>query len=244
MKQPEMILFDYGHTLLYEPDFDFLRGERTLFEYITQNPNRLSPEQVNAFKNRLFEEFGAARALGVELHERQFQRLVNEYLGLAYSIGDAEAELIQWNAVSPGAMMPDADKIVDYVNQKGIRSGVISNIGWSGNALQNRIGRLLPRNQFEFVIASSEYGLRKPSPYLFGLALRKAGLPPDCVWFCGDNPQKDIEGAARIGIFPVWYDNDTGREHTDRSRQTPPACEHLHIREWDELIQILDAAAP
>jgi putative hydrolase of the HAD superfamily len=90
------------------------------------------------------------------------------------------------------------------------------------------------------VIVSSEYGFRKLSPYLFELALRKAGLPPGDVWFCGDNPRADVEGAAQVGIFPVWYDNDTGREHRDSVLGPRPTCDHLYIREWDDLIRTLE----
>lgn len=36
MTYPKMIIFDYGHTLLYEPGWDSIRGEKTLFEYLTQ----------------------------------------------------------------------------------------------------------------------------------------------------------------------------------------------------------------
>ena len=42
-KKPKMILFEYGHTLLCEPEFDFLRGEEALFEYIKHNKNGLTP---------------------------------------------------------------------------------------------------------------------------------------------------------------------------------------------------------
>lgn len=34
---PEMIIFDYGHTLLYEPDWDSTRGNNELFKHITKN---------------------------------------------------------------------------------------------------------------------------------------------------------------------------------------------------------------
>lgn len=240
MQKPKMILFDYGHTLLYEPGLDFLRGEKALFQYVVKNKNNLSPEEVTAFSGRLFEEIGNVRAIGMELHERQFQRLLYEYLGIELSIPYEEAELIFWNHTSAGAVMPDADKMLAYINAKGIRSGVISNIGWSGNALKGRLDRLLPHNRFEFVIASSEYGFRKPSPYLFELALRKADLSPHEVWFCGDNPQADVEGAAQVGIFPVWYDNDTARDDKGRSNEAPPECEHLYIKEWSELMAILE----
>jgi putative hydrolase of the HAD superfamily len=240
MKTPKMLLFDYGSTLLCEPDTDFVRGERALFPYITKNRYHLTPEQLHGFADALFAQAAKCRDLGMELHERQFQRMVYEYSGIEFSIGYEQAELILWDAASPGALMPDADKIIDCVNRNGIRSGVISNIGWSENALQNRLDRLLPRNRFEFVIASSEYGFRKPSPYLFELALRKVGLPPDAVWFCGDNPRADVEGAAQVGIFPLWYVNDAGRAREGIVPEPPPRCGHLRFREWKEVISILD----
>lgn len=240
INKPKMILFDYGHTLLYEPGYDFLRGEQALFPYITKNKYNLTPEEVSAFAGKLFETFGDVRRIGMELHERQFQRMLYEYLGIAFSISYEEAELIQWSAISPGAIMPRADKMIDYINEKGILSGVISNIGWSRNALRERFARLLPNNRFAFIITSSEYGFRKPSPFLFDLALKKADLSPEDVWFCGDNPQADVEGAAQVGIFPVWYDNDTQKDYKDRSDETPPQCEHLHIKEWHELIETIE----
>jgi putative hydrolase of the HAD superfamily len=70
MKTPKMILFDYGYTLLYEQNFDFLRGERALAPYIVKNRNRMSPEQVNELANRLYAQIINARKFGVEIHER------------------------------------------------------------------------------------------------------------------------------------------------------------------------------
>ncbi|NLB40786.1 MAG: HAD family hydrolase, partial [Clostridiales bacterium] len=185
MNKPKMILFDYGHTLLYEPDFDSLRGEEALFKHVKSNKNNLLPSQVNDFAQELFAEIGTVREVNLEIHERQFQRFLYEYLEIELSISLSEAERVFWDNTSAGAIMPNADKIIDYINYNDIRSGVISNIGWLGSALTERINRLLPRNKFEFVIASSEYMFRKPNPMLFELALKKAGLPSEDVWFCG-----------------------------------------------------------
>ena len=47
MKQkPKMILFDYGGTLLCEPEWDMLRGERALFKHVVANPHHFTPEQL------------------------------------------------------------------------------------------------------------------------------------------------------------------------------------------------------
>jgi putative hydrolase of the HAD superfamily len=241
MKKPKMILFDYGHTLLYEPDTDFLRGETALFNYIKSNKHNLTPQQVCDFSQDLFEKIGKAREVGLELHEWQFQRFLYEYLEIEFTITYPEAENIFWYNVSAGAVIPEADRIIDYINANGIRSGVISNIGWSGAALTERINRLLPQNRFEFIIASSEYMFRKPSPMLFELALKKAGLPASDVWFCGDNAKADAEGSAAVGITPVWYDAvPKERYRITQNNGAAPNCDHLCIHKWNDLIRILE----
>ena len=157
--------------------------------------------------------------------------MLYEYLGIAFSLTPLEQETVFWDAASAGEAMPGAAEMLACIKAKGIRSAVVSNILWSGEALRKRLDRLLPGNSFEFILASSDYMLRKPQPMLFELALRKAGLTASEVWFCGDNPQADIEGAA--AMFPVWFDSDVDdREGGDKPA---PRCACLHIRRWDEL---------
>lgn len=238
---PKMILFDYGNTLLHEPGFDTLKGDRALFSFISANKYNLSAEEIHAFSSRLYEETRAAREMGFEISEAQIRKMLCEYLGIELSISMEEAERVFWDNTSYGAVMPKADSMLDYINSHGIRSGVISNISFSGAALTERINRLLPNNRFEFILASSDYGLRKPNPLIFQLALKKAGLDASEVWFCGDNIRADIEGAARAGIFPVWYENlDVENPWTERYRGLKPECEHLHIHDWDELIEVFE----
>jgi putative hydrolase of the HAD superfamily len=236
-----MILFDYGNTLLHEPGFDFLRGEEALFKYIKRNERGLTPKQVNDFSQELFRRIHTVRDCGYDLHDRQFQRFLYEYLEIEFSISLSETERILWQNASPGAPMPHVDKMLDYINANGIRSGVISNIGWSGDALTERIHRLLPQNRFEYVLASSEYMFRKPNPLLFELALKKAGLDAADVWFCGDNVEADVEGSAAVGIFPVWYENEEiENPWRGQSEGAKPSCEHLHIHDWLQLIEVLE----
>ena len=151
-----------------------------------------------------------------------------------------EAEEILWTAASPGACMPCVHELLSCLQQRGIRSGVISNIGWSGAALTRRLNRLLPENHFEFVIASSEYGLRKPDRFLFDLALQKAGLSPDDVWYCGDNLHADVCGAHGAGIFPVLYECAVPDGRTASNAGVPADFPYLHIHGWPELMAMLE----
>ncbi|GHU70919.1 haloacid dehalogenase [Clostridia bacterium] len=240
MKKPRMIIFDFGHTLLAELGFDSLKGTCALMEYATANPLHLTAEQVNEHTERLFFETCAkARDVGIETHEFSFQHLAYEYQRLEFSIDNARIEKVFWDAAAPAAQMPHVETMLDYLRDNNIRTGVISNIAYSGEALKNRIKEFLPKYSFDFIIASSEYVVRKPEPLIFELALRKADLPAKDVWMCGDSVRADVEGAASVGIFPVWYEDLTLENTWHDPGKPQPTMAHLHIHDWLEMIEAL-----
>jgi putative hydrolase of the HAD superfamily len=241
MNLPKMILFDCMDTLLCDPDYDFLRGTEALMPYITKNPQGLSAKEIRAISDELFTDYClSAKAVGLEMHNLCYMRLLYELHGIEFSISLEEVERIFWYNHSVGAVMPYAEEMLRYIGERGIRSGVVSNMGFSGNALQARINRLLPENEFEFVIASSEYMVRKPNPLIFELALRKANLSASDVWFCGDSLTADVEGATAVGMYPVWYEGLIVENPWREVNSKEPNCEHLHIHDWRELVTILE----
>ncbi|MDL2327113.1 HAD family hydrolase [Ruminococcaceae bacterium OttesenSCG-928-A11] len=233
MDSPRMIIFDYGQTLVCERQpFDGVAGNAALLAHAVENPRGITPQQMRAEEEKARAAMGqndpAARlALPLEIHHHVFQRFFFDYLGLKLDLTPDEAERAYWDAAAPGIPAPGIEKLLDLLAARGIRTGVISNLTFSGATLKARIDRLLPNHRFEFILASSEYVFRKPSPYLFTLALNKAELPAKDIWFCGDNFAADIEGAAAVGMFPVWY--------KDAAPPRPVAFDYLHIKSWDEL---------
>lgn len=236
MKHPKMIIFDYGKTLLCEPEFDLKRATADLFKYATKNPNNYTIEDVCSYADKIYGEYiSDVRKSGCDIGKQTIDKLIYERLGIEFSLTPLQMEIVFWNGTSKGAVMPNADKMINYINQMGIRSAVISNLIYSSDALTERLNRLLPSNKFEFVMTSSDYLFRKPNKIMFEIALKKSRLDASEVWYCGDNVIADIESSSQLGIFPVWYDNNTDANIGDIT----PNCEHLHIHEWDELINIL-----
>ena len=80
------------------------------------------------------------------------------------------------------------------------RLGLVSNL-WSEKAHfeavfhQNQIHHL-----FDTLVFSSDYAIIKPSPKLFRRALAAFGVPPHRVLFVGDSPDRDMAGAAALGL--------------------------------------------
>lgn len=241
MNYPKMIIFDYGHTLLYEPDWNSDRGNAELLKYATKNPNNCTVKDIAKGAELIFgEHVTEVRKTGHDISGQIANRTLYDYLGIEFSLSPVEMESVFWDNASSGAIMPGADKLLDYLNENGIRTAVISNLLWSSDVLTQRLNRLLPNSKFEFVMTSSDYFVCKPNRILFDIALQKAGLSAEDVWYCGDNPQNDVEGAAQVGIFPVWYDNSVDKDYIDRANEKQPQCDHLYIHEWDEMIAVLE----
>ena len=51
MKKPQMIIFDYGQTLVKEKGFDGLAGSREVMRYAVENKYNISPEQLQEEAN-------------------------------------------------------------------------------------------------------------------------------------------------------------------------------------------------
>ncbi|MCP3142638.1 HAD family hydrolase [Pyxidicoccus xibeiensis] len=54
------------------------------------------------------------------------------------------------------------------------------------------------------VFISGEVGKDKPDPFIFGVALAWAERAPEDVLHVGDDPERDIAGAARMGLATCW----------------------------------------
>lgn len=173
MNKPEMILFDYGRTLLYQPGFNTSNGNRAIYPYISENRQNITFEEYDRTIIDLFSKIKAER----------------------------------------------------------------------GSVLEALFDRLLPGNQFEFVLASSDYLFRKPNRLMFEIALQKAGLSADKVWYCGDSIEADVYGARNVGIFPVLYEGTTP-DHVDPFAHQNDGLEidfeYLHIHDWREIIAVLE----
>lgn len=232
MNKPGMIIFDAGKTLLNYLDIDTLRGVRAYCRYLTANPQNLSPEDIDREVNAVFETFEVCRKNLFEVHEQSVLKLAFDLLGLKFSIPVEKIEEIIWENDSAIVGLPGAGELLDYLNRQGIRTAVISNLDFSGHLLANRLNQIYPENRLEFVIASSDYGIRKPQKELFQVGIQKSGLNPETIWYVGDKLKVDVKGAQGAGMVPVLY-----RSELNTYGEIPEDV--LTVSDYTELIDIL-----
>ena len=58
---------------------------------------------------------------------------------------------------------------------------------------------------FDFMVTSEETGYEKPAPIMFNFALEKMKIRADEAAYFGDSLERDILGAANVGIKPFWF---------------------------------------
>ena len=241
MNNPKMILFDYGQTLVSEVRFDGVAGTKAVLDKCVNNPNNISADDIQALANEMNKDIGrynpeTNHLYVIEVHSHPFQNYLYDYFGLTKTVSHLDLETTFWDAASPGKPTNHIEDFLLYIKNKNIRSAVLSNISFSGQALENRINKLIPKNEFEFILATSEYVFRKPHKRIFALAAIKANLEPSEIWYCGDNGICDVDGAKAAGLFPVWY------KGAYEGHGFIPQNESLIVSDWRELIKILEDA--
>ena len=210
MKLPKMILFDYGQTLVNEQEFDGIKGTEAVLKYATVNKHHLTAEQVQLEAATLNQELGRfdpvmKHLVEIEVPNTMFSPYLYESQGIEIPLSTSEIDKIFWDAASPGVATDGMKEFLCFLKKSGIRTGVISNISYAQEIVADRINSLLPENEFEFILTSSNYIFRKPHRRIFELALEKADLGAQDVWYIGDQLECDIKGAAGVGITPIWY---------------------------------------
>jgi putative hydrolase of the HAD superfamily len=118
-----------------------------------------------------------------------------------------------WEDLRPaiaGAVRPDPE-VLDAMQRlaERYRMAVVSNGG--GDNQRRKLARAgLARFRFEAVLISGEVGFAKPDPRIFRAALGALGLPPGAALMVGDDPERDIAGAAALGIQTLWVGDSPG----------------------------------
>ena len=239
LKMPRAVIFDYGETLAHEDGFDAGKGFAAILEYAVCNPKQADSDELLSSFGGCYRQLRLnAHAAGVEIPNIQRWRWLFEMYGLEFSLTAEALEPIFWDAAAPCVPTPHMPQLLAMLREKGILTGVISNMGFSGRALTARLKRFFPEHPFAFVMSSADYVLRKPNPLLFELALKKAGCSAGEAWFCGDNPAMDIVGAHAAGMVPVFYDRDLGCAYREPGTvEEMPPC--LRIEDWSELMEAL-----
>ena len=241
MASLQAVIFDLWNTLIADPPEAGHRREELrlagLRRALTSHGLSYSGDDVERAYRSLLEEMAARQARGRDLSlERRvmyfLSKLAPEAAKSPALAADAAEAFVAAAGELPPPVQPGALEAVRALREAGLRVGLISNTGPSpGRGLRHVLrGHGLLR-YFDVLTFSDEVGLCKPAPRIYRRTLEALGVGPSATAFVGDDPELDVAGPMRAGMWTVQVSE----------RSLDGVRPHARIGRLDELLEGLQS---
>ena len=192
---------------------------------VPSTPDSLSTETLIAIRNQVAEEHKHIKVTHEAIRLEAFKRTL-QFIGIPND--DLAAHLHALYLKHRFEDIQLFDDVLPTLNalRGGYMMGVLSN----GNTYPERCGL---EGYFQFVVFAQDYGIQKPDPQLFEIAIGHAGCTKCQLLHVGDSFQNDIIGAKQAGVRSVWLN----RQGTDNETEQQPDFEISSLRELTEVLE-------
>ena len=213
----EAVLFDWGDTLMdFQFDEELMdRAFRTGLDALGRDD--LPADEIRAHFRERFEPLFWVPGT---LEEIEYPGLIREALA-HFGIELSDDELARFLEAEHAAWQParvlgsTTHALLDSLREEGLKLGLVSNAFDPGWLLRRDLEQMGIEQRIDVAVFSSEVGVRKPHPEIFGRALAAIEVAPERTLFVGDRLYEDVHGAAELGMTTVqalWFRAD---EHPD-----------------------------
>jgi putative hydrolase of the HAD superfamily len=223
------VFIDVGNTLLYE--------KPSRFEIYAEGARRrgcdVSTDAMKEMMRRAHRELprsvGGAFRYTDPWFELYIERIFHGYLGLdATELPGVHEELFgRFSRAETFALHEGGDELLSALAARDLWIGIVSNWSTRLPALLERMGIA---RRVDFVLCSAIERAEKPDAAIFERALALAGVEPHEALHAGDDFEKDVLGARRVGIRGVLVDH--AGVHT--SGEVPRVRDLAELRELIE----------
>ncbi len=197
------VLFDlWDSALVY--DFDDTKANKMVLSHTLKNPKNLQVEDLNKIYKQVFDELRKSKG-EKEFTYYEIQRKMKKEYGLRYDIPLLEME---YKFISTGhslSLPKNIKEFIKYLKKNDYHIGIVSNTISHVTTLNKILTKAYGTNPFEFIVASSVVGYRKPSKIIFDKAIKKCNVDPSNIYFIGDNYECDVKGAYNAKMIPLHY---------------------------------------
>jgi putative hydrolase of the HAD superfamily len=195
---PEAVLFDWGNTLVrLEWDDDCVEaGHRAALGHD-------DPEFTARWRKLL---------LGDAHGHRPYEELLVE-LGVEDPDAFIDREHEVWRRQY--VVLESAAALLQSLRDRGLQTGLVAN-SWPDptRVLRADAETLGLAAHLDALVFSGDVGHRKPAPEIFLRACAELRVDPVQVVFVGDDLERDVQGASRVGMTTVqalWFRADEQR---------------------------------
>lgn len=198
-------------------DFDDTIGHREAYAYDCYR--RIISEQAPHLKEDPFEFEAVVQDCMLwdekgNIDKTHVKNMLKETYGIELPYEDLNAywDQILWEHCVP---YEDSERTLETLSKR-YKLGLITNgpsVGQRNKLRNSGLSRFFDPEQ---IVVSGDYPFKKPDPRLFIAGCEKLGVLPEESVYVGDIYGRDILGAHRAGLTPVWMWNWGVRKCGDR----------------------------
>jgi len=220
------VIFDIDGTL-----YSYLANDKVAVKSLCE----FAEKNLSVDKEEFLKAYGEGRRIvkerltdGGSRHSRVlFFQTTLELLGKNSFLYIREMYECYWSNFLNGMKPFDgAAEFIRKLKEHGIKIALCTDM--TAQIQYRKINQLGLRDYIDFMVSSEETGLEKPAPIMFELALKKLNVDAKDAAYFGDTLDRDIKGAANLGITPFWYIGERKVEDTE--------FDCVKIRSYHEII--------
>ena len=205
MKKPLGVLFDLGDTVLEYYYNSPMEGAKKLLEN-SKNPYKVKAEEIQELAEKLTKEtFSKRDMVDMEVNFQSFQRLLYENFNIEFKVNMLEIEKLFCKHAFKSKPSEGVQALFNILDEKKIKYAALSNSSFTSKTLRYELKESGLNTNFQFIMSSNEYCLRKPNKLLFDLEAKKLKVNSSDIWFIGDSYKYDMLGAKSAGMLPIFY---------------------------------------
>ena len=198
------IIFDLDETLYNYSTPDRYSLYKVGIECVKNHITRTPDEFISHYYNVVSELF--AKTDKPYIYDR-FIRMKNVLERLGHykeKIARSLADLYWKTFYSQMRIWPDLHPVMEFLKSRGLKIGILTDglIKWQWK----KIKILRIENFIDAFVTAEELGFSKPKKKAFLTVLEKLEVAPNQTIMVGDNLEKDVLGAIRVGINAIYFD--------------------------------------
>lgn len=206
-----VLIFDLFETIVHNKSMDFNRGLKVLWEKYYKN--KCSFEEISIYGEELFQHMIKVHQQGMEYAfvKDELPQYADKYGGDIIKMApEEEADfLMRCNEMENIPNIPES--LLEF-DKRGIPMYVLSNSGFTAEALSIALERLGIRKYFNKIWSSADYGRIKPCKDFFEMAIENVLLDNpnerrEDIVFIGDTYITDVVGANCVGLDVIWINH-------------------------------------
>jgi putative hydrolase of the HAD superfamily len=208
--RPQAVLFDLDDTLITDGGLSEKIWREVCREFATQAGTAGEDElysAINRTSGTYWSDPETHRRGRLDLNaaRREVVGLAFRSLGLPVSpLSDCIAEAFSDKKDRAISLVAGAVDILKAMKEGGLPLALLTN--GASDTQRSKIERFKLAPFFDCILIEGEFGTGKPDERVFRAALEKLNTPASAAWMVGDDLERDIAGAGRLGIGTIWVD--------------------------------------